>query len=398
MAFICMKRSNWLSRLAAVFVVAAVLAAGGAAYWWLANGSDQAQTSPPTEAPQLVRAVRSAQADQPPVIRQSGFVRARNVVALSFQVSGRVATVAERFEVGRRIAEGDVIATLETRRIDTEVARAEAELQRAEAQLMEAEAAYDRARVLENRSVASEAALEDATARRADARAAVSAAEAGLNAARQNREDTTLSAPFDGIVAADSLAPGRVVQPGAEVGRLIGAARGEVYVGLTPEQMMALQVAGGPVGLEVGLYSVDDPDARLRDGRIVNLAPELSDGVRLTNLIVTFADPFFGDPPIQIGQLVRVEIPIDAGDALVAFPTEALRGASTVWEIGDNDMLTRREVDVLHLTDDMVYVHASSLPADTQLLATDLSLLRDGMPVRVARGDRDLAQAQESGE
>ncbi len=390
-----MDRANWTRRIIGFLAALAFLAAGGGVFWWLTQPEPSPEAQTRTDAPQTVQVATVEQAEEPPAFSQTGFVRAERAVELSFQVSGRVAEVSDAFEVGRQVAEGDTIARLETARIDAELSQAEADVQRAEAQLLEAENAYTRANTLEGRSVVSEAKLEDARARRAGARAGLVSARARLDTALQNRKDTTLSAPFDGIVARSDIAPGQVVQPGARLGRLIGAERAEIYVDFVQSRMAALE-RGGPVGMTARIREVGEAGTLLREGRIVNLAPELSEGVRLTTLIVEFPEPFTREPKVQIGQLVRVEIPLAPEKPLLAFPVDALRGGDTVWTVGEDGTLGREKVDVVHLGDERAYVREGALRSGTRLLATDLSVVREGMQVRLEGEERQLARGGES--
>jgi len=382
-----MKTAHRSREFIVYLAVVVLLAAGGGAYWLLVRAAPAAESSPTRSGPPLVQSAQVSPAEQTPAISQTGFVVPARAVELSFEAAGRVSEVAGNFEVGKMLEQGDVIARLDSRRADIAVARAEAELDRAEAQLMEAEAAFDRAELLEDRNVRPEASLEDARARRATARAAVAMAEAGLRAAEEDRENIRLVAPFDGVVARDDLAPGQVVQPGTPIGRLIDATRAEVRVALTTRQMAALEAAGSPVGLPVRITGTDEGAAQLRRGRVIAVAPELTDAVPLTALIVSFPEPFARMPPLRVGELVRAEIPLPGDREFLSFPTNALKGTGTVWKIGETGALDRAEVEIVHRTDTLAYVLADGpLAPDTRLLTTDLPQIRDGMTVRLAEG------------
>src|SRR6056297_270682 len=325
-----MKTAHRSREFIVYLAVVVLLAAGGGAYWLLVRAAPAAESSPTRSGPPLVQSAQVSPAEQTPAISQTGFVVPARAVELSFEAAGRVSEVAGNFEVGKMLEQGDVIARLDSRRADIAVASAEA--------------AFDRAELLEDRNVRPEASLEDARARRATARAAVAMAEAGLRAAEEDRENIRLVAPFDGVVARDDLSPGQVVQPGTPIGRLIDATRAEVRVALTTRQMAALEAAGSPVGLPVRITGTDEGAAQLRRGRVIAVAPELTDAVPLTALIVSFPEPFARMPPLRVGELVRAEIPLPGDREFLSFPTNALKGTGTVSKIGETGALDRAEV------------------------------------------------------
>lgn len=370
-----------------------LLASGGLAFWGLTQTTSTAATDTGQAAPVLVQTTQTRLADQSPVLSQTGFTRADRAVSLAFQVSGQVAWVSPDFRVGRMVEQGDVIAQLETRRIQTRISQAEAERDRAQAQLDEADATLQRTEILQERDVSSTASLDDAKAARATAQAGLSIANANLEAARVDLADAELRAPFAGIVASTDLAEGQVVQPGAPVGRLIDATRAQVYLSLSQQQLDSFDARGGPLEAKVRIHATSDTARHLRDGEVVDIVPEVTEGVRLTNLIVTFPDPFTATPSVQMGQLVRVDIPIAGGTDLIAFTSAALRGDNTVWVIADDNTLQERSVDIVYLSDDTVYATPDTLAQDTTLLTTDLTNPTDGMAVRPSAPDTASAEA-----
>lgn len=379
-----MDRKSFAAALGWALAAVVVLAAAGGVYWWLTEGRPVEQRAMAAPQPTVVDTTTIRTVDEPPAISQTGFVEAIEEIDLAFEISGRVDTVGAGFEVGAMVAEGDVMATLSTRRIQTQIEQAEAELERARARLQETQAAYDRQETLEDRDVAAPASLQDAAAQLASAEAAVSVAEAQLRAARTDLEDASLEAPFAGIVSDKAIAVGRVVQPGGTVGHLIGGGRARIVVGLTEQQLAPFGAASTLVGLDVTIRTTGAGAARLRDGRIVNIDPRIDQGVHATNVIAEFDDPFAGEPSVRIGQLVRVDIPLEIDTPVARLDAGALRGRDTVWLVGEDDRLRSAKVDVLLRGDDTVYIAAGDLEG-ARAVITELTAPTEGQ--RVARSD-----------
>jgi RND family efflux transporter MFP subunit len=392
-----MSGQTLIKRGLGIVAAAALLAAGAGAFWLLSRTGDQTAGPPTAEAAApagpSVEVVGLSPVASAPVISQTGFVEADRAIDLAFEVPGRVATVDPSFDVGTMINAGTVIARLETRRTETNIASARAELDRAESQLMEADAALGRARVLEDRNVTSAASLDDVRARRASAQASVEVARANLTTAREGLDDAELTAPFDAVVAAADLAPGQVVQPGSPVGRLIDGTTAEVRLSLTQTQIAALSGLAGIMGRAAVLRDPAMHERVLRDARVTAVVPEVTDGARLTTVVVSFEDPFRGSAPLQIGALVQVDIPVANPDDLVRLPVRAVVRSDAVWTVTPDDTLEMAGVEVVLLTEDRAYLRRGSLPDDARVVATDLAAARDGMSVDVvaATGSGDGA-------
>lgn len=144
-------------------------------------------------------------------------------VDISSELSGVVRSVA--VNENQRVAKGDVLAALDTRRIAAQVERGEASVKAAEAKLadarttlQEAELAFKRTEQLTDRGMAAPQALDTATAARDRATSAVLSAEANLAIAeaelklqQADLSKSTIYAPIDGVILTRSVDPGQTV-------------------------------------------------------------------------------------------------------------------------------------------------------------------------------------------
>ncbi|MDN2567828.1 efflux RND transporter periplasmic adaptor subunit [Aquibium sp. A9E412] len=385
-----MKTIAWL--LASL----AVLALGAAGFWWLSRSAPQGEASAAPAGPPLVEVARARAPEATPEIVQTGFVRPVREVAVAFEVQGRIRTVAPAFAVGAAVAEGTVLASLDPERLAAAVERAEADLAAAEAQLAEADAALERQATLEERDVVSEAGRQDAAARRASAAAQVAVARAALRTARADLEGADVTAPFDGVVTATDAAEGQIVSPGQTIGSLVRDDVARVSVGLADAQVQALGDPMALVGRPVSVRRTDGDGALLRRGRIVNIDPRLDEAARTTNFIVDVPDPFSQDPPLRLGQLVAVALPLVTPRALTALPVQALREGDAVWVVGDDGTLARRTLAIVHRTDTRAYAADGGALRGRRVMLTDLAVPAEGQRVRVAEGDDAPAAAGEA--
>ncbi len=216
-------------------------------------------------------------------------------------------------EVGQRVRSGQVLARLDTRSLRQDLAAAEASLQgsRAEeqaARLALSEARAKKARYYTPRSlelgVHSQEELDKvryeestANARLQAARAQTLQRRAEATELRQNLDDATLVAPFDGVVAAKLTSPGARLAAGQPVLKLLGTGGWKVRFAVPEDAARRLQ-PGGPVevkavqrGLALG-------------GTVESVAPEVDSAARLVFATATFNQP--PPPEVSTGMVVHV--------------------------------------------------------------------------------------------
>ena len=113
-------------------------------------------------------------------------------------VEGVVETIF--VNVGDRVAKGDPLFRTRPSRYEREVDEAEANLTLAKANLRNARQAFDRVRKLKEEGYSSQSRLDDARTALDVAAAEAEKREAELKTARKDLEDTTVRAPYDGVI------------------------------------------------------------------------------------------------------------------------------------------------------------------------------------------------------
>lgn len=199
--------SLWLALLAAALAVAVLLSRGGA---------EPVETA-------VTRAAAEAAAAS--VLDASGYVNARRLATVSSKVTGRVAEVL--IEEGQRVEEGQLLARLDDRDAQAQVALARAQLAAAESQLAEAQAqrrlaerTLARQRELAARQLVAAASLDSAQAefdarhaRLASLQRSVAVAREQLAVAELALDHTLIRAPFAGVIVAKAAQPGEMISP-----------------------------------------------------------------------------------------------------------------------------------------------------------------------------------------
>ncbi|MDR0620364.1 MAG: efflux RND transporter periplasmic adaptor subunit [Deltaproteobacteria bacterium] len=136
-------------------------------------------------------------------------------LTLSFRVPGRLSGMV--LEEGDRVETGTIIAELDQKPFEDELAVRKAQLREAQAALINAEKKFERlSSLLKNKSV-SQSDYDDTLALRDEVMAKVDTAQALVEQAQTNLLDSKLSSPSVGTVLTRVLEPGAVVAAGQAV-------------------------------------------------------------------------------------------------------------------------------------------------------------------------------------
>jgi RND family efflux transporter MFP subunit len=148
----------------------------------------------------------------PEVYSADGTVEAFRQSTVAAQISGRVVEI--RFDVGDRVAKGEVIVRIDEREVSDALTASRAQLAQAQATLANAKAVYERTRGLFDQKFMSQAALDKAFADYRAAQAQLEAATAAASQAATVKSFATVTAPYSGVVAARHVELGETVLPG----------------------------------------------------------------------------------------------------------------------------------------------------------------------------------------
>ena len=351
---------------------------------WTGASAAQAQQAGVGEAPQAPVAEAAEERFAVVVQRieesdlESGVIL-RGRTALSRQVDVRAETtgtvLSQPLQRGSSVAQGDVLCELDPGTRRATLAEAEARLAEGEARLAEAQENYDNASRLSAEGFAAQTRVTAAEAGLQAARAGVQAASAGVEAARAELDRLVVTAPFDGVLEANT----------AETGSLLSAGG-----------LCATIVQLDPI-LLVG-YAAEAQIDRLHVGAMAGA--ELSNGTRVIGQVTFLART--ADPATRT---FRVEVTVPNADlsirdgmsADILVAANATRGhlvPGSALTINDEGTLGLRLVDaddvttfapVTVLRDAPQGFWVAGLPASVDVIVTGHEYVTDGVPVRVVR-------------
>ena len=133
-------------------------------------------------------------------------------VGLGFRVSGRIQDL--KFEEGDRVKKGDIMAVLDKKPFQIDLALATSEMAQAKARLTNDEKTYQRKSELVKTQDVSQQSFDDATSARDASLAKSESAKATIDKAQTRLDDTDIIAPNDGTVLTRVREIGAIVAEG----------------------------------------------------------------------------------------------------------------------------------------------------------------------------------------
>lgn len=367
--------------------VAAAFAAGLAVVAFSAGALGTSHIPAPQDRLLGVQVMEAeAQRAYPVERRFVGRVEARRESDVGFELPGLVAAV--HVDDGAVVAEGQVLATLDTALLLARRAELVAAMDQAQADLDLARTTRGRVREANALDAVSGQRLDEAEEGYNAASAALGNARSAIHSIDVQIRKSRLTAPYDALVSARFVDEGQVIQAGVAVLSLLENTRPEVRIAIASDAINGL-VPGSSHILTVGGRHIP---AVLR-----TVLPQRSRATRGVDAVFELGAPFNGIRRGDLAVLTLTESVIKTTFALpLAALTESARGIWAVYVAepaeGGTRVLHRRQVEVLHQHQEQVFVRGALQPGDA-VVTTGLHRLVPGQRVVLAQGKPAAAVA-----
>lgn len=360
----------------AVLVIAASIAA------WSSLSEDHTAAranGSPTGVPVSVAIVE--QRDVPHWISSIGTVQSLHTVVVRPQVTGVVTEVL--FAEGQIVERGALLARIDSRNLEAQLAQAEAEKASREAQLGAAMRDLERYGSLIDQHVISRQALDQQAALVEQLQAAIKASEATIAAQRVQLSYTRITSPVRGRVGIRRVDPGNLVQAGAPEGIVTVTQIDPISIVFTlPQELLprihaSVQGSGGArvTALE------RETTAPLAEGSLTSFDNHIDPATGTIRLRAQFDNP---DGRLWPGQFVTLRIEASVSHDALVVPARAIQqglNGAYVYRI------TNAKAEVVPVVptyrDDEIAVIATGLAAGDAVVIDGHSRLRPGTSVEI---------------
>jgi RND family efflux transporter MFP subunit len=344
-------------------------------------------------------------------IQSQGTALPRTSIRLVSEVSGKVVSVAESFDVGQIFAKDDVLLKIDSRDYELALAQARSQVAQAELRLqMEVKEADVVRREWQLLNQGEPTGLQAREPQLASARAALEAALAAEEAAKRNLDRCEIRAPFDGMVARANVRPSQFAALATPLGELFATDVSEVRLPLSANDLSFIDLPKPGAKVALGQAPKVTLSARAGERRTEWLGHILrSEGTvdplnRMVYVVAQITDPYglANDTvaPLRSGTFVRANIEGRTQENVIVLPRHALRGKDRVWIadpvsstlqewLGYRDQQTRlifRSVDVSFADAKQVIITGGIQPGE-QVVVSLLAAVVDGMGVKVREAE-----------
>jgi RND family efflux transporter MFP subunit len=202
-----MKKHIWIL-IAGALCIVAVAAFVTRSSWLGNNASAQGPQRPRVTSVELAKAERKA---VPVDVDAIGMVTPISSVALKSRVETTIVSV--HFEDGAKVAEGDLLFTLDARQIDAQIEQAEGTLARDQAQLEGAQRDLRRYSELIGKGATTQVNVDNARTQADILIGTIKADQSALDNLKVQKSYTLIRAPFSGRISAANVKVGNFVRP-----------------------------------------------------------------------------------------------------------------------------------------------------------------------------------------
>lgn len=362
-----LRRRWWFWAIAAVVLVAALV-------WFRMSGPTPPVAAEADSRQPLISITTPGRSAVASTVSFTGTIRARHEMPVGAEgEGGRIASL--RAEIGDRVRQGQVLATLDTAVIAPQVASLAAALEEARATAELREAEYRRARGVEASGALSAEEIERRRSAAVTGDAQVKVAEAQLAEARARLARTLIRAPGDGLVLTRAAEVGQTATAGGEP--LFTLARnGEIeMIGQVAEQDLPRLEVGQPA--QVKLTGIDAPFA----GRVRLIGAVIDPQTRLGEVRIALAP----HRNLRPGAFARGAVSVASAERPLLPQTAVLADnkGTYVYIVNGDDRVERRNVRVAG-TESRGIVIAAGLEGSERVVSTAGAFLREGEKVRIA--------------
>lgn len=301
-----------------------------------------------------------------------GVVHARYEPDLSFRVAGKM---TERIvNVGDSVHAGDVIARLDPKDFELQVASAEADISAATSNSFQTVSDEQRFVSLKARGFATVADYERKKVAKDEADGRLERARRALDFARNQLAYTQLRANADGVITATLAEPGQVVAIGQAVARVAQYGEMEAVVALPETWLGEARTSQA----SVRLWS--DPKRRFT-ARLRELSPQADTMTRTYAARFTIQN---ADETVALGMTATVTLSHGGASAVAKLPLAAILNRGTgpsVYVVGKADVLELRPVTVASFTADAALLTAG-VEAGERVVTLGVQTLAAGQKIR----------------
>lgn len=323
-----------------------------------------------------------------------GETKPRYELTYTSEISGRIIWVADTFESGRVIKNGELLAKLDDTRYQQALSQAKADVATTQLALLEEQRQGEQAKSEWERSGLNGEPSSPLVLREpqlASAEAALENAQKTLAKAQRDLNFTHIKAPFDGVIMSRDVQLGSFLNVGGEVAILYSIDRIEIEIPLSESQWLNLpkfdnkdshtNKTAQQLTATIKATGSDTDKAQKWSAYVERIHQYVAKDTRQRSLVLVVEQPLQQDTPLYPGTFVEATIEGITIDPLWELPSSARSQQGEIWTVDTEGLLQKSPANTLFERQNKIYVTPTQDVSLAQVVKRPLSNFKVGMKV-----------------
>ncbi len=400
-------KPSFLKKLSTPILVIAIIGIGAmGASLFIATKPQTKRVRPPVSSPMVI-AVPIELESSTLSVTALGTIKAAQETIVRSRVSGQVEKLGDNFEPGGIVKKDALLVQLDSDDYKNALSMKESSLAQAKANysLEMGQQRVARSELEQLEKLMPQAAKNTSLALRepqlAQAKAELEAAKSDVDQAKLNLERTKISAPYNALVLSRDVSLGSQASVSETMATIAGIDEYRIEAAVPLDKLQSLGM-GAFDGASVLVHS---STGTVREGQVLHTIASLDNTTRMGRVLVSVVDPLGlsnNQPPLLLGDHVRIELQAGILENIVKLPRSSLRGTDTVWvAVPTNDgkyTLDIRKVNVAW-RDTQNAIIQDGLKQGELIVTSPLGAPIQDMPIRLnTRTQKPTTNTQNSGQ
>lgn len=392
-----MNKNKNVKKRVSLIIALVVVIAGGYAYWQFnaaktaspenkaaqATSSQNRGTSGSRRPPlPPVQVATSTQEDVPQFLSALGTVKATNSVTVTSRVEGQL--MALHFTEGQHVQKGDLLAEIDSRPFEVQLAQAKGQLAKDQATLANARLDLARYQKLAKTNLVSQQELDNQQALVKQSEASIRIDEASISNAQLQLTYSKITAPISGQVGLKQVDVGNYIYGGSSTPIVVINQMDPVDVLFTlPEQDLAKVIQARKNNADLPVTALDrNNQFELAKGKLFSVDNQIDATTGTIKLKARFPQQ---ETTLFPNQFVNVRLYVTTLEKAVVIPNAALQMGNEghfVWVVDSENKVSKLRVEVALQNAEKVVI-ASGLSAEQRVVTDGVDRLTQGAKVDI---------------
>ncbi|NDK97772.1 MdtA/MuxA family multidrug efflux RND transporter periplasmic adaptor subunit [Photorhabdus bodei] len=377
----------------------AAIAIAAAIFFWYQLKTPQ-QSSPSDQSSGLrhsplppVQVATAKEQAVPRFLAGLGTIQAANTATVTSRVEGQL--IALYFQEGQQIKQGDLLAEIDPRPFQVQLAQAKGQLAKDEAILANARQDLNRYQKLANTHLISQQEMDNQRALVRQHEASLKVDQAAIDSAKLQLTYSRITAPISGKVGLKQIDVGNFISSGNSSPIVVITQTDPVDVLFSlPENDINAVLQAQKTNHNVAVSAWDrNNQQQLAEGKLLSIDNQIDAATGTIKLKARFSNQ---DSILFPNQFVNVRIKVDTLENAVVIPNAALQMGNEgnfVWMLGKENKVSKHLVTV-KLQDTKRVVISTGLAAGDKVVTDGIDRLTDGAKVDIVTPMANMPQPQ----